>query len=221
MFKWAAAEKPDVLTPALVAQNPAAVTLRKPARPGGHQAWKEHNAQAYEGTHVLGTKARLTSDLLFFTGARISDVVRMGPLNIVGGKLCWTEWKGRNRHEAKEHKLPILTPLQASLDAYAAARGNVTSATFLTTRTGAAYSEHSLGEALRAWCKEAGVPAGLSAHGCRKLAAIRCAHNGASIKAMMSVFGWRTEKQALYYIEQAEKELFEEAGAPALMPRVA
>jgi integrase len=219
MFAWAALERPEALTAQQRSQNPAAVPLRKPTKPGGHDAWKESDAQKYEAKHVLGTKARFTTDLLFYTGARICDVVRLGPLNVINGKLCWKEWKGRNRHPPKEHALPIVAPLQASLDAYMATRGNVTSKTFLTTkRSGGAYSEHDLAEALRGWRREALLPEGLSAHGCRKLAAIRCAKAGVHIKDMMAIFGWRTEKQALFYIEQAQKELFEERGAHGLVP---
>lgn len=225
MFTWAALERPEALTQQQRAQNPAAVPLRKPTRQGGHQAWKEHAAQAYEAKHPIGTKARLTTDLLFYTGARISDIVRLGPLNIINDKLCWKEWKGRNRHAPKEHALRIVAQLQASIDAYMATRGNVTSKTFLTTRSGGAYDEHDLAEQLRGWCKsvrddvgEVIFPVGLTAHGCRKLAAIRCARAEVPLKAMMAIFGWRTEKQALFYIEQAEKELFEDMGAHGLVP---
>jgi len=51
-------------------------------------------------------------------------------------------------------------------------------------------------------------PAGInkSAHGLRKIAAIRCAQNGATVPQMNAIFGRTGAKMALHYIEVANRE---------------
>ena len=45
-----------------------------------------------------------------------------------------------------------------------------------------------------------------SCHGLRKVAAIRCAENGATVPQMNAIFGWKGYKMALHYIEAANRK---------------
>ena len=75
--------------------------------------------QQFEERHPIGTKARLALALLLYTGQRRSDIIRFGKQHARGGKLTFTQYKGRNR---KPHRLtlPILPVLQKTIDATAA-----------------------------------------------------------------------------------------------------
>jgi hypothetical protein len=112
LFTWAKAREYRYAT-----KNPAAeVPYLLSNNPDGFRAWTEADVAKYEGRHPQGTKARLALDLLLYTGVRRSDVVKLGPQMVRDGKLVFTETKGRAKI-AKTHELPILPPLQQSLDA--------------------------------------------------------------------------------------------------------
>jgi integrase len=98
-------------------RNPARdVAYLRSKNPDGFRAWSEEDVVKYEARHPIGTKARLAFDLLFYTGVRRSDVVKLRPQTEHDGKLVFSETKGRARIE-KTHELPILAPLRASIDA--------------------------------------------------------------------------------------------------------
>jgi len=66
-------------------------------------------------------------------------------------------------------------------------------------------------------CREAGLDAGLAAHGLRKLGATRCAESGASEYQLMALFGWSTAKQAVLYTRKANRARPEADAAPLLV----
>ena len=45
-----------------------------------------------------------------------------------------------------------------------------------------------------------------SCHGLRKIAATRCAENGATLPQMNAIFGWTGARMALHYIEAADRK---------------
>ena len=146
------------------------------ARPDGRAeesdfAWTEEDVQKYEARHPVGTKARLALDLFLYTGVRISDVVRLGRGMERDGCLVFTEEKGGSR-TPKRHVLQILPPLRRSIDATSCA---TTHLVYLVTEFGTPYTKKGLGNWFKRRCREAGVDPDLSAHGLRKLGAIRCA----------------------------------------------
>jgi integrase len=64
-------------------------------------------------------------------------------------------------------------------------------------------------------CREAGCPG--SAHGLRKAAATRCAENGATASQLMALFGWKTEKMALYYTKKANRKKLSADAGPLML----
>jgi len=63
--------------------------------------------------------------------------------------------------------------------------------------------KESFGNTFREACRAAGVPG--SAHGLRKLAAIRLALAGATIPQLNAIFGWTGSEMAMYYIDMADR----------------
>ena len=82
----------------------------------GYHTWTLEEVRQFEKRHPIGTKARLALALLMFTGQRRSDIVRFGKQYAKGGKLTFTQHKGRKR-KPKTLVLPILPSLQSIIDA--------------------------------------------------------------------------------------------------------
>jgi len=205
--------------------NPAReVTLLKSNNPDGHRTWTESDVAKLEAYYPIGTKMRLAFDLFLYTGARISDIAKLGPQmerwaieidadtgeKIRVKKLVFTEFKGRHRTN-KTHELPILPPLRTSIDAT-----EVGHFVYLTTRGGL---PHSVG-GLRMWferqCQKAGLDKDLTPHGIRKAGAVRCVEAGATEHQLMALFGWTTSKQAALYTRKASRARLENEAAVML-----
>jgi integrase len=133
------------------------------------------------------------------------------------GKLCCPEWKGRNKQK-KNHELPVLPPVRASIDAWRAAHPGEGHLVWLVSEWGAPYAAT---DTLAAWfrrqCRYAGITAWLSPERLRKLAAVRCVEAGASELELMAIFCWTTPKQADRYARQYRRQLAEARGARHLL----
>jgi integrase len=212
LFAWAC--DPEY---GLVTENPAArVKYLKSSNPDGHRAWTEEDAQKFEARHPHGSMAHLAFYLFVYTGARVSDVARLGPQAVRDGKLCFTEFKGRNGKSPKYHELPILPPLREAIEAYYAA-GNDRHLLYLTTRGGKQFTDGHLSGWFSDRCRDAGLD-GLSAHGIRKFGATRAAEAGATDWQLKAMFGWEASKQAELYTRKANRRRME-AEAMSLLLR--
>ena len=170
--------------------------------PDGHSAWTEDDVTKYKKRHPLGTKARLALDILLCTGVRVSDAVKLGPQMERDGKLHFTETKGGS-HTVKAHAMPILGELRASIDA--TPTGHLV---YLVTEFGKPYSVKGFGNWFSRQTRLAGIK-GKSAHGVRKLAAIRWAEIGATEEQLKAWFGWTSAKQSSVYTKKANRERLE------------
>ena len=181
-------------------RNPARdVGYLDPNNPDGFHTWTAEEIRQYQTRHGLGSKARLALDLLLYTGTRKSDAVRLGPQMESNGSLRYAEHKGRKRH-LKEHEIPILPELRASIDATPSGHLN-----YLTTKFGKPFTVNGFGNWFKRRCREAGLEH-CSAHGLRKAGATIAAENGASDRQLMAIYGWTTTKQANIYTKKASNK---------------
>jgi integrase len=181
----------------LAPSNPARdVEYFKSGSPGFH-TWTPEEVLQFEERHPVGSKARLALALMLFTGQRRSDIIRFGKQHAKGGKLTFTQHKGRNR-KPKRLTLPILPALQRIID-------NTTCGdlTFLVNDWGRPFTDAGFGNWFRDRCVEAGVPG--RAHGLRKAGATIAANNGATSRQLMAIFGWDTLKEAERYTRNADQ----------------
>lgn len=213
LFNWAG-DAANLPAQHLLAVNPAE-GIKDLARVNldGFTPWTEEQVARFEAHWPAGTKERLGLDLLQYTGQRVSDVVRFGAPMVRDGRLCFSEVKG-SRKTVKKHELPILPELRASIEA--AGGGHLV---YLTNREGAPFTPASLSRWFIRSCRAAGLPEGFSAHGLRKLAAVRFAERGASEHELMAWFGWTTPKQASPYTRSVNRHKLE-VNAAALFGRV-
>ena len=170
----------------------------------GYHTWTVDEVRQFEERHPIGTKARLALALLCFTGQRRSDIVRFGKQHAKGGKLTFTQHKGRNR-KPKKLVLPILPALQSVIDASPC--GDLT---FLVNDLKRPFTDAGFGNKFRDWCDQAELHH-CTAHGLRKAGATIAANNGATSRQLMAMFGWDTLKEAERYTRAADQQRLAEA----------
>jgi integrase len=169
------------------------VVTARPQSDGFH-TWEREEIAAYEARWPVGTRQRLWLTVLLCTGLRRGDAVRLGPAHVKDGVLTITTGK-----TGEVVTLPLLPELQSVLAASELGRE-----TFISNVKGAALTKEFFGNLFREACNAAGL-SHCSAHGLRKAAATRLAEAGATVPQLNAVFGWRGAKQALHYIERADR----------------
>ncbi|HEY2535314.1 MAG TPA: tyrosine-type recombinase/integrase [Xanthobacteraceae bacterium] len=189
LFRWAFKAKH-------VKSDPTA-GVESPDRPNseGHPTWTEDEVAAFEARWPIGTRQRVWLDVLLYTGVRRGDSWRLGRQHIKDGVITLaTEKNGTTV------SLPILPVLQQTLDA-----GPCGDLTFIVGMRGRPFkSKESFGNEFREAARAAGVKK--SPHGLCKMAATRCAENGATLPQMNAIFGWAGSRMALHYIEAANRK---------------
>ena len=197
MFEWAIENEIRGVT-----VNPVRdVKYPKPLPGGGHHTWTADEVSRFEQHHPIGTKARLAFALFYWTGLRISDVVRLGQQHLQSdGSFKITLHKNRNRAPVTL-QLPCLPELKAVMDA-----SELGVTTFLVTEHGRSFrSAKSFANWFKKQCDRAGLPAICTAHGIRKAGATALADRGATPHELMASFGWLTLKQAETYTRAASQ----------------
>jgi integrase len=197
VFKWGVKKK-------LAPSNPARDVEYFKSGSTGFHTWSREEVKQFEERHPVGSKARLALALLLFTGQRRSDIIRFGKQHVKGGKLRFTQHKGRNR-KPKRLTLPILPTLQRVIDGTAC--GDLT---FLVNDWGRPFTDAGFGNKFRDWCNQAELQH-CSAHGLRKAGATIAANNGATSRQLMAIFGWDTLKEAERYTRNADQQRLAES----------
>jgi integrase len=190
LFAWAVEEE-------LLSRNPAANVPRVRSKSTGYHSWTVDEVRQFEKTHPTGTRPRLALALLLYTGARRSDVVRMGPAMVEDGWLTFVTEK-----TGTEVAIPISPDLQEQIKLC-----DPSAETYLQTARGEPYTAAGFGNAFRDWCNAAGLH-GCSAHGLRKAGAALAAERGATEAELNAIFGWgHGSKEASTYIKAASRKV--------------
>lgn len=193
MYRWAVVALADQFKddPTAGIKNP------KAERTEGFPVWTEEEVDRYQVRWKLGTKERVWLDVLLYTGLRRGDAVRLGRQHVREG--FWTIKTEKSGFQV-EVTNPVLPVLQASLDA-----GPTGDLAFICGAGGRPLTKETFGNVFRHACNLADVK-GKSAHGLRKVAATRCAENGATTLQLMALFGWLSQKQAELYTRSADRK---------------
>lgn len=157
------------------------------------EAWTMEDVAAFEGHWSLGTPQRTAFALLYWTGARASDVVKMGWPHVKDGWLSWRQEKTRGAVD-----VPIAGPLAAALEN--AARDRLT---FLETRNGRSRSVKAFSQWFAAAAREAGVDK--SAHGLRHTLASAGASVGLTAEEIAAVTGHANVAEVSTYTKAANR----------------
>jgi integrase len=175
--------------------NPALGVKLDPIKTGGYHSWTEDELCQYEQRHPVGTKARLALALLLYTAQRRTDIVTLGPMNVRGGRLHFTQSKTGTAMD-----IPVAAPLAEII----AATPMVGVRTFLVTEFGRPFTAAGFGNWFRARYNEAGLPH-CSAHGLRKAFLRRMAEAGCSEDFIASISGHKDYREIRIYVQAANK----------------
>lgn len=206
MFNWA-------MKAGLAASNPAEKCALIKVRSDGYHTWTADEITQYQQRHPLGTKANLALRLFLFTGFRKGDVAILNRRHIYetadGRRVRLTPHKTR-KSSGVVVDIPLLAPLAEAIDALPR-----TQLTLLMTEQGKPFTANGLGNAMRDWCDQAGLPQ-CSAHGLRKAGAVIAAEGGATSQQLQALFGWTTSAQADHYTRAASRKKLATEGAKLL-----
>lgn len=180
----------------MIAEDPVA-RADKVAVPktGGRHPWSEDDIAAYRAKHALGTKARLAMEIYLWTGLRLADGTQLGRRHIVDGQVVYKQ--------AKTGKVLVLPAAPQLLGAIKATPMTGIE-TFLVTDYGKPFTANGLGNKMRQWCDEAGLPH-CSAHGLRKALARRAADQGATQQQLKAVGTWSNDAEVATYVRGADQ----------------
>ena len=172
--------------------------LKTPTR--GFHTWSEEEIQKFYSVHKPGTVAHKAMTLMLYTGAARTDAVSLGWGNIKGNRLQYRRQKTANNGGVLIN-IPIHPELRSVLDSCPKS-----SFTFLETSNGKSRSSNGLGNKMREWCDEAGLP-NCASHGLRKAIARRMAEAGCSPHEIMAVTGHATLSEVTRYTKDANRPM--------------
>lgn len=189
----------------------ADVARAKTAKSDGHEPWTAEEVEAFRAFWPIGTMERLAFELIFWTGARVSDAIRLGEGNVDrDGWLTFRQAKtggevfvpyARALPEFAERYAPDLELLHRAV----AARGE-RHLTFLYTRRGGSRSAKSISQWFAAKARKAGL-ADRTAHGLRKSRAIALVEAGGGSPQIGAWTGHESLREIERYIRKFNRKL--------------
>lgn len=187
--------------------NPARLTEKYKPGEGFHD-WTDEEIARYRSAHALGTMARLTLELALNTAGRRCNISRVERDHLRGGRIAMAHAKGNN-----EASVPMLATTKAAIDALPAAPIRF----LITTVHGSPFSVAGLGNRMRKWCDEAGLPQ-CSMHGLRKATSRLMAEGGATDAEGMAVTGQKKAATFAYYRQAADRSRLADSALSNLGP---
>lgn len=175
-------------------ENPARLTEKYDEGEGFHD-WTDAEIEQYRARHRLGTMARLTLELALNTAARRCNINKIERDHTKGGQIVVAHAKENN-----EASVPMLATTQAAIEALPAAPIRF----LVTTAFGKPFSDAGLGNRMRKWCDEAGLPQ-CSLHGLRKSTSRHLAESGATDAQGMAVTGHKKDRTFQHYRAKASR----------------
>ncbi len=174
----------------------------------GFKDWSDAEIKLFTDCYAMGTRERLALELLLCAAPRRSDVIRLGPQHVSGGRLVYKQKK-----TGAEIDIPLLPQLEAVL---AAIPSLAERSFFLETQFGEAFTETGFYNWFTDKARKAGVPKGRSPHGLRKACCRRLAEAGCSSHEIMSVSGHETLKEVERYTKAANRAQLANSAIAAL-----
>lgn len=177
-------------------------------RAGGSETWTAEQATMFRAHWKLGSPQRTLFEIMWNTGLRIGDALRLGPQHVRDGRVRITT-----------HKKRVAVDIAVSLDlAEALAAAPTPHLTFLATQGGRTRSAKSAYSWFSDAAKTAGLPAKFTSHGCRKGVLTEAAEAGATEHELAALAGHSSTKSVSAYTKKARSRVLAD-GAMAKLDR--
>jgi len=180
-----------------LSRNPVEATEPYRITTEGFHAWTEEEIAAFQAHWPMGTRERLTLELLLWTGVRKSDLIHLGPAHRRDDRFYLRHTK--NKADTILPVVPAVAQAIESLDPAHAGHD-----TYLVTEFGKPFTAAGFGNWFRARCDMAGLK-GCSAHGLRKALSRRIAEAGGTANQGRAVTGHKTDKMFAHYSQSADR----------------
>lgn len=174
--------------------NPARL-VRSYREGEGWHTWTDAEIEQYRQKHALGTTARLALELALNTAGRLCNIATLTRADIREGRIITGHAKGNN-----EASVPLLPATRAAIEALPSAPIRH----LITTQAGKPFSVDGLGNRMRKWCDEAGLPH-CSMHGLRKAISRILAEHGATDAEGQAVTGHKKAATFAHYRAKANR----------------
>lgn len=193
-----------------IAADPSAgIAKRSAPKSDGFAPWTADDIQKFRDHWPIGTSQRLAMELVYWSAARASDAVRLGPGMVTrDGWLTFRQSKtGGEVSVPFSRSLPAFAVgMQPDLDLlHAAIAATPRHMTWLVTVFGAARSVKAFSAWFSGAATDAGVP-GKSAHGLRKARAEAMAEAGATAHQIAAWTGHETLAEVQRYSKSADRK---------------
>jgi enterobacteria phage integrase len=176
---------------------------------GAHHSWSDSELERFEVRWPLGTRQRLAYALLFYTGQRSGDVVRMTRGDIFEGRIKVVQEK-----TGTELKIKIHPDLAKAIKA-----GPAKGLNLIGDAHGRPIKRAALSHLMRDAIRKAGLPARCVPHGLRKAMLRVMAEGGASAKRLAAVSGHKTTKELDRYTAAADQQTLADDGIASIPSR--
>jgi integrase len=173
---------------------------------GSHHTWTDAELAQFEAKWPLGSRERLAYALLFYTGQRSGDVVRMRRADISGGAIRVIQEK-----TGVELSIQIHPDLAEAIKA-----GPTKGINLIGDSYGRPIKRAALSHLMRQAIRAAGLPDRCVPHGIRKATLRTMAEHGASAKQLAAVSGHKTTKELDRYTAAADQPTLAGAGIASL-----
>jgi integrase/recombinase XerD len=190
----------------IISTDPARAVRHKRKTGEGHAPWTDAHKAAFRARWPIGTATRALMELIAWTGARVSDAVRIGPQMVKGGVLEFRQQKtGDLAYVPWTCRLPAFAvrleaERQMMHDAIAPFFGQLT---FVPTRAGRPRSAASVSVMLQKACADLNIP--VSAHGLRKTRAVELIEGGASPHDCAAWTGHQSLAEITHYAREFDR----------------
>lgn len=191
-----------------IRENPLAKKIT-PYKIGTHHTWTDDELEQFEAHWPLGTRQRLAYALLFYTGQRSGDVVRMTRGDISKGQISLVQEKTG---------VPLRVTIHPDL-ARALKAGPSKGLSLIGDEQGRPIKRAALSHLMRLAIRQAGLPARCVPHGLRKATLRTMAENGSSSKQLAAVSGHKTTKELDRYTAAADQPTLAGAGIASMPSR--
>jgi len=190
-----------------IAADPArGIKLHLPAS-DGHPAWSPAEIEAFRARYPIGSTPRALMELAYWTGARVSDLVRIGPQHVGrDGVLAYRQVKtGDLAYIPWSCALPgWAAGMQQDRDLCRAALAHIGPAlTWLQTAAGRPRSHKAAGQAMIRSCRAIGLDR--STHGLRKSRAVALAEAGATPAQIGAWTGHASLSEIVRYTRETDR----------------
>lgn len=190
-----------------IVANPVRLTSKYEEGEGIH-TWTDAEIAQYRAKHPLGSMARLTLELALNTAARRCNVNKIERKDIEGGRIIVDHAKNNN-----DADVPMLETTRAAIDALPAAPIRY----LVTTAFGKPFTDAGMGNRMRKWCDEAGLPH-CSIHGLRKALSRQLAEHGSTDAEGQAVTGHKKAETFQHYRAKANRALLADRAMSNLGP---